>query len=124
MASGPDVPFDGPLLSDEEIAAAVALDDRLRAGNEDPDDHAASPNLGAGIAGTVRLLRDVLGRQQNDGIVNREITLKTATEIPSQAIDSAAQTLPLDGIAPNSAPLSRPCGWLPFLKICRSDLRF
>ena len=75
MASGPDVPFDGPLLSDEEIAAAAALDDRLRAGTEDSDDHSASPNLAAGIADTVRLLRDVLGRHQNDEIVNRETTL-------------------------------------------------
>ena len=102
MASGPDLPFDGPLLSDEEIAAAAALDDRLRARTAASDDHAASPNLAAGIAGTVRLLRDVLGRHQNDGIVNCERTLKAATEIPSQAIDSAAQTLPLGVSAPNS----------------------
>ncbi len=110
MASGPDVRFDGPLLSDEEIAAAAALDDRLRAGTAGSDKHAAFPNPAAGFEGTVRLLRDVLGRHQNDGIVNRGRTSKTATEISSQAIDSAAQTLPLDGSAPNRDPSLRTVG--------------
>ena len=89
-------------LSDEEIAAAAALDDRLRAGTVNPDDQLASPTLATEFADTVRLLRDVLGRHQNEEIVNSETPLTSDDESLLRAIDSAAQTLPLDGSDPNS----------------------